>query len=34
MDMVAPKPLDAAKLFEAIERVLRACAAEPEAAAA
>jgi len=34
MDMVVPKPLDAAKLFEAIERALEACAAEPEAAAA
>jgi len=34
MDMVAPKPLDAAKLFEAIERAVAACSAPPEAAAA
>jgi len=34
MDLVVPKPLDAAKLFEAIERALEACAAQPEAAAA
>jgi signal transduction histidine kinase/CheY-like chemotaxis protein len=34
MDDVAPKPLDAAKLFEAIERALDACARQPEAAAA
>jgi signal transduction histidine kinase/ActR/RegA family two-component response regulator len=34
MDMVVPKPLDAAKLFEAIERALEACAAGPEAQAA
>jgi signal transduction histidine kinase/ActR/RegA family two-component response regulator len=34
MDMVVPKPLDAAKLFEAIERALEACAVEPDAQAA
>jgi signal transduction histidine kinase/ActR/RegA family two-component response regulator len=34
MDMVVPKPLDAAKLFEAIERALEACAVQPAAAAA
>ncbi|WP_293344876.1 ATP-binding protein [Phenylobacterium sp.] len=34
MDMVVPKPLDAARLFEAIERALDARAAQPAAAAA
>ena len=34
MDDVAPKPIDAAKLFEAIERAIEACARKPEAAAA
>ena len=34
MDDVAPKPIDAAKLFEAIERAIEACAQKPEAAAA
>jgi len=34
MDAVAPKPIDAAKLFEAIERAIEACAQKPEAAAA
>jgi signal transduction histidine kinase/ActR/RegA family two-component response regulator len=34
MDMVVPKPLDAAKLFEAIEWVLGLPPAQPEAAAA
>jgi two-component system, sensor histidine kinase len=34
MDMVVPKPLDAAKLFEAIERALRACNDQGTSAAA
>lgn len=34
MDMVVPKPLEAAKLFEAIERALDGCDAPPTAAAA
>jgi signal transduction histidine kinase len=34
MDMVVPKPLDAAKLFEAIEQALEICTARPAAAAA
>jgi signal transduction histidine kinase/ActR/RegA family two-component response regulator len=34
MDDVAPKPIDAAKLFEAIERAIETCARKPEAAAA
>jgi signal transduction histidine kinase/CheY-like chemotaxis protein len=34
MDAVAPKPIDAAKLFEAIEQAIEACAQKPEAAAA